>query len=69
MWWCDHFGGALPENGGMLEQDHKAISRMTALKNIYNVVTRLRNMKGAHIHDLSTSERRLIRALRDEGML
>ena len=67
-WWCEQWN-ALPENGGLYQQDHKTIRRMTALTNIYNLVTRVRNMKGAQIHNLTTSERRILRALRDEGLL
>ena len=42
---------------------------MSVLSNIYNTVIRLRNMKGAQIHQLTTPERRVIKWLLDEGLL
>ena len=67
-WDCQRWG-ALPEAGGVLDQDAGLMDRMAALSNVYNVVDRLRNLQGAQIHNLTTSERRVIKWLRDEDIL
>jgi hypothetical protein len=67
-WQCQKWG-CLPEAGGYLDQDYGLMQRMSVLSNIYNTVIRLRNMKGAQIHQLTTPERRVIKWLLDEGLL
>jgi hypothetical protein len=61
--------GALPKAGGILDQGWQLMNKMNVHSNIYNTVTRLRGMKGAEIHKLSDTERRLIKYLRDERLL
>jgi len=68
-WYCKRFPGALPNPGALLDQDAKTMYRMAALDSIYSAVTRLRNMYGAKIHQLTNSERVIIRSLIDEGLL
>jgi hypothetical protein len=59
----------LPENGGVNDQDFMTMHRMKALNNIYRVVSHLRSLQGEAIHTLSDSERRILGALIDEGLI
>lgn len=45
------------------------MERITALSNIYDAVSHVRACRGAEIHSLSTGERRIIKSLRDGGMM
>ena len=67
-WQCQRWH-TLPEAGGMFDQDYRLVYRMTALSNIYDVVTRVRSLKGAEIHRLTDSERLILRRLMDYGIL
>ena len=66
-WMCGD--GLLPEVGGVMDQDYVTMERMRAARNIYNAVVRLRDAGGANIHQLNNRERRIIRSLRDTGVL
>jgi len=68
-WMCQSYPGSLPETGGILDQDFVLMTRMQSLSNIYNVVMRLRSLQGADIHKLTTAERRMIKSLREMGVL
>jgi len=57
----------LPDAGGVLDQDAELMRTVRVARNIYSVVDKLGNMRGAQIHRLTTGERRLIRWLRDGG--
>ena len=59
----------MPEQGAYLDQDYFLLARMRALSNVYNVVSKLRNMKGAQIHQLTDSDRKLLKMLVDLGLL
>ncbi len=59
----------MPEQGGLYDQDYLTMHRMGALDNIYSTVVRVRNLTGHQIHSLTTSERRMIRYLRDLGVM
>jgi hypothetical protein len=59
----------LPSAGGVLDQEYQTMHRMQVLSNVYRTVTRFRNMKGAEIHSLSDQDRRMIRSLRDMGLM
>ena len=63
-WDCQRWG-ALPDSGGLYEQDFVLVYRMDILSNIYNTVMRISNMYGAEIHNLTTQERLIIRWLRE----
>jgi hypothetical protein len=67
-WQCERYS-CLPENGGMLDQDHTTMLRMAVLSNIYNAYSHYRNAHGTQIHSLSESERRILRWMKDEGIL
>lgn len=60
---------ALPERGGLLDQDYVLMDRMSALSNVYRTVARLRNLKGEQIHSLTGGERAIIRILLDNELL
>ena len=66
-WMCGD--NHLPRAGGIEDQDYAQIRRMRAAVNIYNVLDKMRNLAGAQIHILSSSERKLIRSLREGGYI
>ena len=43
--------------------------QMTAANNIYRTLKRFRGLVGKMIHSLSQDERRMLRALRDGGLI
>ena len=53
----------------MNDQDFVTISRMRAYDNIYHLVSKMGHLVGDQIHSLSTSERRMLRSLRELGVL
>lgn len=59
----------MPEAGGYFDQDAELINQMAVLGNVYDTITRMRSLRGRDIHSLSTSERYLIRQLRDDGLI
>ena len=66
-WWCEEYQ-TMPTEGGMYAQDWVLLSRMSNLKRIYRLRSKVMNLKGKQIHTLNSSERRLIKWLRDEGV-
>jgi hypothetical protein len=42
---------------------------MTAFSNIYNVIMRMKNLKGKQIHQLTENERKIVRVLVDMKLL
>lgn len=66
-WMCGDM--RLPDAGGVFDQDAALMARMGACRNIYNTITRMREAKGAQIHQLSDRERRIIRSLMEGGYL
>ena len=67
-WWCEQWH-SLPEAGGVMEQDYGLMHRMQVLGNIHRTVNRYINLSGAEIHSLSTSERNVLRWLKDMGLM
>lgn len=67
-WQCERWR-AMPDAGGLLDQDNGLMRKMTIYSNIFNTVVKLRSMTGHTIHALTDSERRLIKYLLDEGAL
>lgn len=67
-WWCDKYN-ALPEAGGVMDQDYGLIHRMGAAANTYTIITRVQGLYGAAIHSLTEPERRLIASLRKLGVM
>ena len=66
-WKCQQWG-ALPDAGGMNDQDYKRLQGMSVSLNIYNTISYMKNLKGSDIHRLSDSQRRMIRWLLDQGI-
>ncbi len=67
-WDCQRYH-CLPDAGGYLDQDYRTMTRMTSLSNIYNAYAHYRNAQGSQIHGLSEGERRILRWLKDAGVL
>lgn len=67
--WDVRTWGALPEAGGLYDQDYVLLRRMTALLGYHQSLSAFRNMKGKDIHHLSDAQRRVIKYLRGEGMI
>lgn len=68
-WMCEHFPGALPEQGALLDQPARVMARMLVLSNVYQFVARLRDLAGDQIHGLTTRERKMWKWLIDEGLI
>ena len=69
IWWmCKELHQA-PEAGGMFDQDEKQMNTMRTLDNVYSAVYRYFNLKGEQIHSLTNNERRILRMLKDQGVL
>ena len=60
---------ALPESGGLYDQDYLLMHRMKVAVNIYNALSGYRNLKGNQIHNMTDSQRRMVGALRKEGLI
>lgn len=67
-WSCERWG-CLPEAGAYLDQDYQLMNRMTVFSNIYNAYSQYRNAHGAAIHNLSEGTRKILRFLKDTGVL
>jgi len=67
-WQCSHWN-CLPSSDGLYEQDARTMMLMTALSNVYNAVSRMINLKGKQIHQLTDNERKIIRVLVDMKIL
>jgi hypothetical protein len=63
-WECERYG-CLPDAGGYLDQDYYLVSCMSSLMSIHRAYARYRNSVGAQIHSLSTSDRMILRRLKD----
>lgn len=63
-WMCQRYE-ALPDAGGVNDQEYRTLHRMTVCENVHNAVSRLRSMKGAQIHQLTDNERAIIKWLID----
>lgn len=58
-WQCTRFN-ALPEQGGLLDQDASLMKRMGLLGNIYEATKRVRGLKGEAIHQMDPDDGRLL---------
>lgn len=67
-WQCEHWK-ALPDAGGLFDQDQRLMRRMTGTLNIYRAIEHLRNAQGEQIHSLSESERKILGSLVKMGLL
>ena len=69
IWWMCKELHTTPDDGGIYDQDEKQMNTMRTLDNIYSAVNRYFNLKGEQIHSLTDGERRILRILKDEGVL
>lgn len=67
-WQCERWN-ALPVDGGLYDQDYRTLFLMDIYSKVHMVVSRLRSMKGAEIHNLTKGERKIIGGLRKDGVL
>lgn len=66
-WMCKQWE-ALPDTGGVLDQDYVLLTRMSTLHAVYAAVSEYRNAKGDAIHRLSPSTGRTIKRLTEGGI-
>ena len=66
-WLCGTYH--LPDDGGVYDQDYETYSRMIAANNVYNVMSKLRNSMGDQIHSLTMEDRKILKRIRDMGLL
>ena len=67
--WMSRKYSALPNAGGVLDQEYAMLHQMDVVSNVHDTLTRFRGYRGKSIHDMSMSERRLIRSLRDMDLI
>ena len=67
-WECEKYK-SLPDSGGVLDQGYIIMRSMGALSNIYSTVDYMRSLRGAQIHNLSSSQLELLRWLKDNKYL
>lgn len=67
-WACERWN-VLPETGAYYDQDYQLMTRMARLSNIYNAVSRMRNLPGKEIHSLTDGERKILGFLTKLGLL
>jgi cell division septal protein FtsQ len=67
-WQCERYN-ALPDSGGVLDQDAGLITRMGAAVNIYNTLQKYRRAVGKEIHKLTDGDRSIIKLLLDRGLI
>lgn len=59
----------LPDAGGLYEQDARMMKRMAGVLAIQNALVRWRTLTGRNIHQLTEGERKILRMLKDMGLL
>lgn len=67
FWMCMRYG-ALPEPGGLFDQDAGLLGRMSLLGNVYETVQRVRGLVGDKIHDMRPDDGRLLGWLEKIGV-
>ena len=63
-WQCTRWN-CLPDVGGLHDQDWLLMRRMGAFDGIYKTLVRVQSLEGKRIHELTTTERRTLRWLKD----
>ena len=66
--WCEQFQ-ALPDVGAILDQDYQMLTRMNGLMSIYKAVKRWNTSGGEKIHNLTETDRRVLKRLQDMGLM
>lgn len=69
MAWDVKTWGSLPDAGGLNDQDYVLLRRMKVLLGYHDSLSSFRNLKGKSIHQMSDQQRRVVKHLRDEGMI
>ncbi len=59
FWMCRQYH-ALPEAGGMMDQDAQTIYTMNLLGNVYDTVQRVRGLTGDDIHNMRPDDGRML---------
>ena len=67
-WNCQRWN-CLPDPGAYLEQDYTLMLRMNAFTNVYSLMSKWQNLSGNSIHTLTEPERRMLRWLKDIGII
>lgn len=67
-WQCSKWN-ALPEAGGLYEQEYQLLLRMNYTMSIFNAIRRIQSLKGKAIHTLTEGERKILRMLMDMGLM
>ncbi len=67
-WQCKRWH-CLPDIGAYFDQDYSLMHRITVLMNIHDALQRWQTCTGKAIHTLTDNERRIIRWLKDIGMV
>lgn len=52
-----------------MDQDYGQMVRMSTLSNVYNAYSHYRNARGNEIHNLTEGERKILRYLKDSGII
>lgn len=68
VWLCERWN-TLPEAGPMMEQSYRQLTDMAVASNVHRVVSRTRNLVGRQIHSLTDNERRILRTIKEMGLL
>ena len=66
-WQCQRYQ-ALPEPGGLFDQDGGLLERMAALGSAFDAVQHMRGLKGAEIHNMNPGAGRVIMWLESQGV-
>lgn len=64
-----HNYSALPDAGGLYDQDARTMNYMSTLGSVYHAVKRIRGAKGEAIHNLSDDDRATWQKLIDLGVM
>jgi len=59
----------LPEAGGYFQQDYYLLKCMSVCVSVYDVLSKMRNLHGSKIHQLTEADRRKLRVLKDMGLI
>ena len=52
-----------------MDQEYAMLHKMDVVSNVHDALNRLRGFKGDAIHGMSAGDRRLIKSLRDMGLI
>lgn len=67
-WQCERFH-CLPDAGAYRDQDYQTMMYMTAFMNVHSVIKRWKSLSGKQIHSLTDGERKVLRYLKDLGLM